>query len=572
MSEFPRTGAPVRTVIVVGGAGAFGARLVEGLVATTDLRVVVAGRDLAKAEARARFYPCGRVGAVRLDTRQVTTEDLSRIGADLVADVAGPFQASAPRLARAAIAAGLPYIDLADGRDFVAGFSALDAEARAAGTVVLTGASSTPALSNAALDAISEGWRRVEAVSVAIMPGNRAPRGLAVMRAILSYAGRPVPVLREGEWQRQPGWGLVSRENFVNLGPRWLSLCETPDLDILPERFPQLRSAIFRAGLELPVLHLGLWLASQPVRWRLLPSLLPFARPFLALAGWFERFGGDRGGMVVEALGRDPENRPTRARWSLIAEAGDGPYVPTLPALAAIRRLADPAGRPIPPGAGPCVGLLPLAAIEAEMARHRITTSRTIAHPQPLFQRALGPGFAAMPEPIRALHGSLAVQTFRGEARVERGHGLVVRLVAALFRLPAAIESGPVRVTIQPDGRGGERWRRRFGHRAFSSRLSLAPDGEDRGRLYERFGPFSMALSVAAHDRGLAMAVTGWRLGPIPLPRCLRPTTQASERHDAQDRFLFDVALFLPLAGLLVRYTGWLLPEAGGERCTSRKA
>jgi saccharopine dehydrogenase-like NADP-dependent oxidoreductase len=42
-------------------------------------------------------------------------------------DAAGPFQGAEPRVARAAIAAGLHYVDLADARDFVAGFRALDA-------------------------------------------------------------------------------------------------------------------------------------------------------------------------------------------------------------------------------------------------------------------------------------------------------------------------------------------------------------------------------------------------------------------------------------------------------------
>ena len=70
-----------------------------------------------------------------------------------------------------------------------------------------------------------------------------------------------------------------------------------------------------------------------------------------------------------------------------------------------------------------------------------------------------------------------------------------------------------------------------------------------------------MDLAVEAHAAGLDMAVTGWRLGSLPLPRRLRPTTRASERIDAQGRFRFDVALFLPLIGLLVHYRGWLVPD-----------
>src|SRR5207248_3844574 len=124
-----------------------------------------------------------------------TPEALRAVKAFAVVDAAGPFQGATYRLARAAIAAGIHYLDLADARGFVAGFGALDAEARTAGIVALTGASSTPALSHAVLDRLTAGWRRIDHIEIAISPGNRAsPRGLAVIRSILSYAGRPVPV------------------------------------------------------------------------------------------------------------------------------------------------------------------------------------------------------------------------------------------------------------------------------------------------------------------------------------------------------------------------------------------
>ena len=364
-----------RTVLVVGGSGAFGRRLVDGLVATTDFDVVIAGRDLARAEALAAALG-PRARATRLDTATVTADELRIIGAFVVADAAGPFQGADYRLARAAIAARMHYIDLADARDFVAGFDALDAEARAAGVIALAGASSTPALSNAVLDTLTQGWRRIDTVEIAISPGNRnSPRGLSVIRAILSYAGRPVRVFVDGAWSERPGWGWPIRRDMPGLGRRWLSLCETPDLDIVPSRFAPREAAIFRAGLELSLMHLGLCAAGLFVRLRLLRSLRPLARSFRWIAERLKGFGSNRGGMLVEATGIDAEGRPVRAVWSLVAEAGDGPAIPTLPALAATRALAD--GRLTEAGARPCVGVLELAAIEHEFARYRIATQVT---------------------------------------------------------------------------------------------------------------------------------------------------------------------------------------------------
>jgi hypothetical protein len=75
---------------------------------------------------------------------------------------------------------------------------------------------------------------------------------------------------------------------------------------------------------------------------------------------------------MVAAAGNDAKGEPISAVWSLVAESGDGPVIPTLPALAAIRALAD--GRITQAGARPCVGVLDLDTIAREFAPYRITT------------------------------------------------------------------------------------------------------------------------------------------------------------------------------------------------------
>lgn len=574
---------PPRRVLVVGGTGAFGERLVRGILETTELDVVAAGRTEAHLAAlvarcnRTTPGPDGRARATALvlDARRATPDALRATGAFAVADAAGPYQgqASEYRLARAAIAAGMHYVDLADARGFVAGFgAALDAQARAAGVVALTGASSTPALSNAALDRLTAGWGRVDRVDVAISPGNRAPRGLSVVRSILSYAGRPVRVFADGRWRERPGWGMTVRRAMPGLGRRWLALVETPDLDIVPARFAVRRSAVFRAGLELPALHLGLLAASLPVRAGLVRSLAPLARPFRALAALLEPLGTDRGGMLVEAEGLDGEGRPIRGRWSLVAEGGDGPYVPTLPALATLRALAE--GRlACRPGASACVGVLPLEAIEAEFRPRRIGSGIEWERPPPsLYERVLGEAFRGLPEPLRALHRPGWGLRARGVARVDGAEGVVAHLVAAAFRLPRSAERVPVSVEITPGpgGVGRERWTRDFGGARFASTLSVSAAP---GRVVERFGPFSFELDLRVGPEGvLGMPVCAWRLGPVPLPPALAPVSIAAESVDDQGRFHFDVELRLPLGrrnrqgdfrlGRLVRYRGWLAPDS----------
>lgn len=329
-------------VLLIGAAGVFGSRLAEGL-ARSGFDLTLAGRSRSRAEALAvrlrAAWPQVQIDSLALDAAQVTPNGLKETGAGLVVDAAGPFQGGEPIVARAAVAAGLHYVDLADARDFVARFDALDAEARAAGVVALTGASSTPALSHAVLKAMTAGWARIDRVEAAISPGARAPRGPSVITAVLHWFGRPVRVFEDGGWREQSGWGRVVRRDFGAAGRRPVSLSETPDLDLMVTSFAPTSGAVFMAGLQPAPLHWAAWVTA-----RLVAATGLDVRPFAALLSRLSRLGAgwgdDRGAMRVEAAGVDAHGKATRAVWVLIAPPGVGPYTPGLPALAAIKRIA----------------------------------------------------------------------------------------------------------------------------------------------------------------------------------------------------------------------------------------
>lgn len=350
---------------MLGATGVFGSRLVERLAKEGGIALVLAARNRDRLEALA-----GRLGVTveirQIDRARIVPADL--LGIDVVVDSAGPFQQSHPHVIDAALAARVHYIDLADGRAFVAAIGDYDARARAAGIAVVSGASSTPALSHAVLDSLTDGWSGIETIRVGIFPGNRAPRGLAVVEAILSYAGRPVRVFRDRRWGEVPGWGLTQRWRIGGVGERWASVCDTPDQDLLVARYNPTRSAEFFAGVELTIMHIGLLLLSLPVRWGLVASLRPLAPLLHRVATWLRPFGSDRGAMLVEVQGSGGT-----ARWTLDASGNRGPYVPVLACVALLRRWrdAEPSA-----GAGPCVGMLRLADFDADFTDLAIVQRR----------------------------------------------------------------------------------------------------------------------------------------------------------------------------------------------------
>ena len=346
-----------KTVLLVGGYGVFGGRLSRLLAGERGLRLVVAGRSLERAQ---RF--CMAHGGVPLafDRDGDLREQLRAIAPAIVIDAAGPFQsygADGYRLARAALAMGAHYLDLADDANFVLAIGTLDDVAKATGRVAISGASSVPAISSAAADALVGGLSRVTLIESVILPGNRAPRGLSVVRAVLSQVGKPIYLWRGGEWTTAPGWSALRRIDLQVAGVgaiegRWCAFIGAPDLVLFPPRYGA-RSVLFRAGLELPVLHLGLWLISWGPRLGIIRSLEPFAVPLRWIAKATLPFGSDRGGMIVTVVGRDAAGQPVRRTWSLVVEAGDGPFVPAIPAYLLTRKILNDCPTA---GARPCVG------------------------------------------------------------------------------------------------------------------------------------------------------------------------------------------------------------------------
>ena len=549
-------------VLVVGGAGVFGRRLAEGLRATTDVEFIIAGRSAERAGRVARALSAE---FVTLDRTRIASADLKALRVDIAIDAAGPFQGADCRFAQAVLEAGAHYVDLADARDFVAGFPALDALARARGRAAITGASSTPALTHAALDALCVGWRRIDAVRVGIAPGNRAPKGRSAVEAVLSRAGAPVRVWEGGAWAERRGWSHREKIGISGLGERRFALVETCDLDLIPARFAPGDSAIFMAALELPVLHRGIEAIAALRRFGLWRRPERAAAALTWCARLLEPFGRDCGAMFVEALGRDAEDKPCRARWTLLAPAGLGPIVPTLPALALVRKLLH---GEIASGARACVGLVSLADLEGDFACVGFTTGiEREAHVSP-FERALGDAFERLPEAVKVSHRAGPVARLVGVAEVLGPASPIAAMARFVVGFPRAAKAASVTVTKRANADGSETWTRIIGGRCFASVIAFAGPGLVR----ERFGPFSFDLRVSADEQKLHMAIVGWRIGPLPLPSQLAPRSLASESVDASGRFHFDVPIALPMAGRVTHYAGWLAPMPKGADYNSRKS
>ncbi len=150
-----------------------------------------------------------------------------------------------------------------------------------------------------------------------------------------------------------PEAALAKANPFAVVDAAGPSLVSTPDA-LLAAHF-HASAVLPRAGLELGLFHHALRLA------RFLPFPLGhLTKPAHHIAGWFQAFGSDLGGMRVRATGGG-----LTKTWDIIAPDGHGPKIPVQPAAILLGNLAN---SQTTTGARPCIAEIPLADLEAAMA------------------------------------------------------------------------------------------------------------------------------------------------------------------------------------------------------------
>lgn len=333
----------LKRVVVIGGTGNFGRRICRRLVDESNVELIVTSRDPARAAAVTADLPAlhesAQLHAEGLDqfSRDFRAK-LRNLRPDIVVHTAGPYQGQDYRVAEACIDCESHYVDLADGRQFVEGFGDLDGAARRAGLFLVTGASTLPGVSSAVIDSLRDQFRQIEEVRITISPAHRTPRGPSTIAAVLSYCGRPFPVLVDGRSVTSYGWQDLRIRHHPALGRRFAGACDVPDLGLLPAYLPHVGTVMFHAALAAPWEQLVLWLMSWLTRARLVRAWGRFVPLFSRISDTLMDFGSETGGMEIELVGLGPDHNRKTVRWLLTAGRNHGPEIPCSPALILVRK------------------------------------------------------------------------------------------------------------------------------------------------------------------------------------------------------------------------------------------
>ena len=590
--------SPIR-ILIIGGYGSFGGRLAQALQDCPNVQLLIAGRSLTKAtqfclslkSQHAQNQP------IYFDREANVAQQLQQLNPHIVVDAAGPFQGTKAldyAVVRACIAQGRHYLDLADGSDFVEQIAQFDAAARAQQVVVLSGVSSFPVLSSAALAYLCEDGFVPKHIEAGIAPSPKAGVGLNVMHAVCAYAGQAIELTRNAKQQQAYAWCesrhfCIAPAGQIPLKPLRFSLVDVPDLREMVKYWPSIESVWMGAGVAPTVYHRLFNVLSFLVRWRVLPSLKPFA----GVMAWVMNrlnWGEHRGGMYLQAIGVHPQHGAQCRTLHLIAEGDDGLGIPAVPAEILIRQFL--AGQTLEYGARAAVCAVRFqdymqtfatkqiyssvrvqtmqADNDASSTPSSLTPSSTTrfqsSRPNVVYRDILADAFAQLAPSVQALHDWLPQQTHKvyvGQAKIERGTHPLVGIIATLFRFPKANKAAQVKLEFSREPQQ-EFWLRQFNGQRMPS-IQYVGRGLNKNLLHERIGMAVFAMTVQVKAERLHLHIRRWWLLGIPMPLWLKPRIRAFEFEDEQARFNFFVEIALPIVGLIVRYQGWLVAQAASQ-------
>ncbi len=361
-----------RRIFILGGYGNFGWRIARAF-AQEAIACTIIGRNSEKAEKLAldlrSTYPDADISTAIFDVNKNLQEQLKIHNPLAVIHTCGPFQQQDYTIAEQCINAGIHYIDLADGRDFVRDITQLNEKAAEKNVLIVSGASTVPGLSSAVIEKYKDEFSEINSLIFGVAPGQKAPRGLATTKAILTYVGKPLAPYAGGKITY--GWQDMYRQKYPEIGTRWMANCDIPDLDLLPEKY-HIKNIRFSAGMENPFLHLSIGLMAWLIRHGV-PINLPKHANFLwKFSKIFDCIGSQDGGMHMIISGKNHDGPPHERRWFIIGKDNEGPNIPTIPAIILAKKLYH--NQISTTGAHPCVGLVTLDEYLHELHEFAINT------------------------------------------------------------------------------------------------------------------------------------------------------------------------------------------------------
>ncbi len=237
---------------IMGGAGGMGQGVARDLIKQREAEKVILGDLYPDPERLApKLRDSGKVSLVKMDINDHASMVSAFKEVDVIINCAGPFYKTAVPVAKAAVEAGVNYIDICDDYEGteVLFNSEIDQLARDAGITVLTGMGSDPGTNNVLVKWYADQLDSVEEVYLYWIVAIAELSGAAWDHSLHMTLGK-VPQYLNGELVLVEGGTDVIEEEFLEpLGTCRVRYVGHPQPLTIPKYIKGIKNVIIKGGL-----------------------------------------------------------------------------------------------------------------------------------------------------------------------------------------------------------------------------------------------------------------------------------------------------------------------------------
>ena len=260
------------TILILGGYGYTGKLLAKHLLAQSQAKIILGGRNLDKAQRFTDELNDDRVSALRVDAANVDSLRAALRNVDLIL-VAAPTTQHARTVICAALDAKVDYLDVQYSNKKLEVLKELSAEIEQDGLCFVTEAGYHPGLPSAMVRYAVTQFDNIESALTAgyLNMGKSLPYSEAVDELMEGFIDYQAQVYKNGSWTKPNNWEMRKFDFGEEIGERTCYSMFFEEMRCLPEMYPTLKETGFYISgsnwiadlLITPIVMVGLKIAPR---------------------------------------------------------------------------------------------------------------------------------------------------------------------------------------------------------------------------------------------------------------------------------------------------------------------
>jgi len=229
----------IKTILVIGGYGHAGTKIVKGLLEKTAFNVLAVGKRPEKLESLVRENNSNRLSVEILDAGNTDKLTLYCQKADMVINASGPFSLGGDEIVKTVVQCKKPYIDIANEQLHLMNLRQLKPEIEESGSMVFTCTGQSPGVSTLVIIHLAEMLREVNSIKIYGVAG-RMPSPDQALASIMSgiiESSLCSTTYIDGKQVYEPLGKFIKKQTFPEpIGEKKLMSVPLNDSILIPEK------------------------------------------------------------------------------------------------------------------------------------------------------------------------------------------------------------------------------------------------------------------------------------------------------------------------------------------------